>query len=344
MSQAAEAAASSEALDCGNAILDNQGRPAPGRRELDAAAERVHGQAHQTPVLTSRTLDACLGASVFFKCENLQRVGAFKFRGAFNVVASLSAEERRQGFITHSSGNHAQALSLAAQLFDAPATIVMPENAPAVKKAAVKGYGARIVECAPTQQSREETAAQLLEEQGGHFVSPYDDARIIAGASTVARELLDEVPELDMILVPVGGGGIASGTALITGELSPETRVFGCEPSGADDAALSYESGRRQTLAAPDTICDGLRASTSELTFSILHQGLAGIVRVSDETTIRAMRFLWERMKMVVEASGAIGCGALFGALEATGEDLAGRRIGVILTGGNVDLQHLPWQ
>ena len=343
MSQVAEAVASGGILEDVNPILDNQGRPAPGRAELDAAAKRVHGHAHKTPVMTSRTLDACLGASVFFKCENLQRVGAFKFRGAFNVVASLSAEERQKGFITHSSGNHAQALSLAAQLFEAPATIVMPENAPAVKKAAVKGYGARIVECAPTQQSREETAARLLEEQGGHFVSPYDDARIIAGASTAARELLDEVPDLDMILVPVGGGGLACGTALITAELSSETRVFGCEPSGADDAALSFESGHRQTLAAPDTICDGLRASTSDLTFSIL-QGLAGIVRVSDETTIRAMRFLWERTKMVVETSGAIGCGALFGALEASGEDLAGRRIGVILTGGNVDLQRLPWQ
>ncbi|MEM8997747.1 MAG: pyridoxal-phosphate dependent enzyme, partial [Acidobacteriota bacterium] len=223
--------------------MDNQGAPAPGRRELDAAAERVRDLTHRTPVMTSSSLDGCLGAEVFFKCENLQRIGAFKIRGAVNALASLSAGERARGFVTHSSGNHAQALALAARLFEVPATVVMPRNAPAVKKAAVKGYGARIVDCEPTFRAREDTAAALLRETGAHFVSPFDDARIIAGASTATRELIEEVPDLDLLLMPVGGGGLASGAALVVSELLPSAKVIGCEPSGADDAARSIAAG-----------------------------------------------------------------------------------------------------
>ncbi|MCB1057855.1 MAG: pyridoxal-phosphate dependent enzyme [Acidobacteria bacterium] len=313
--------------------------PVWSRQVLDEARRRIEPFVHRTPVLTSSTLDERLGARVFFKCENFQKIGAFKIRGATNALRSMDPERRARGVVTHSSGNHAQAVALAARSLGVAAHVVMPRTAPAVKRAAVAGYGAHILPCEPTLAAREETTAAVIEETGAVLVHPYNDAAIIAGQATAAMELVEDVPGLDVVLVPVGGGGLAAGTGLAVSYLSPETRVVGAEPTGADDAFRSFEAGRIVPVATPTTIADGLLATVGTLTFPLLREHLERIVTVTDEQIVAAMRFLWERLKIVVEPSGAVPLAALL-----TGElDLRGRRVGVILSGGNVDLERLPW-
>lgn len=312
----------------------------PGQPELAEARARVEPYAHRTPVLTSAHFDHLTGAKLFFKCENFQKVGAFKFRGACNAVFSLSPDELERGVVTHSSGNHAQALALAARLRGTRATIVMPDNATAIKVAAVRGYGAEVVLCQPTQEGREGETARIVEATGATLIHPFNDSRIVAGQSTAAQELLEDVAELDMILAPVGGGGLLSGCALAAHHYSPETRVVGAEPAAADDAARSLEAGQILPALPPATIADGLLTSLGELTFAILRDHVERIVTVDEAAIVEAMRAVWERMKIIIEPSSAVPVAALLkGALEARGE-----RVGVILSGGNVDLDRLPWQ
>jgi threonine dehydratase len=307
--------------------------------DIRAAAQRIAPFAHRTPVLTSGFFDRRLDASVFFKCENFQKVGAFKFRGACNAVFSLPADVVPQGVATHSSGNHAQALALAAKLRGTRAYIVMPRNAPNVKRQAVADYGAEIIPCEPTVSDREATAAHVVAETGATLIHPYNDARIIAGQGTAALELLEEVPRLDYVLAPVGGGGLVSGTALAAAGISPGTRVIAAEPAAADDAYRSFHTGEIIPSTNPQTIADGLRTSLGELTFAIIRRHVHEIVTVSEEAIVTAMRHVWERMKIVIEPSSAVPVAALLeGRL-----DVRGRRIGVILSGGNVDLEQLPF-
>ncbi len=302
------------------------------------AAERLRGLVHRTPVLTSRTLDGWAGCRVFVKCENLQRVGAFKFRGAMNAVLSLADDRASRGVATHSSGNHAAALALAARLRGVPAFVVMPEGAPPVKRAAVAGYGATITPCAPTLEAREAGLAAVVERTGAEVIHPYDDPRVIAGQGTAALELCEEAGPLDALLVPVGGGGLASGTCLAAAGAWPATRVFGAEPALADDAARSLETGVLQPPRPPVTVADGLRTALSARTFAILRARLAGMRTVSEEDIVAAMRKVWERLKILIEPSSAVPVAALLAEPGAFGG-----RVGVILSGGNVDLDHLPW-
>lgn len=312
----------------------------PTLADVRRAAERIRPFARRTPVLTAASLDALFGARLFFKCENFQRVGAFKFRGACNAVQSLAEAEAARGVATHSSGNHGAALALAARLRGVPCTVVVPRNAPAVKRAAVAAYGADIVLCEPTLEARERTLAAAVAESGQVVVHPYDDARVIAGQGTAALELVEEAPDLDALLVPIGGGGLASGTALAVRASSPGTRVVAVEPLGADDAYRSFHSGERLPSVAPDTIADGLLTSLGVRNFELVRRHVDDIVRVSEEAIVRAMRLVWERMKVVVEPSGAVPLAAL---LDGALEGWAGKRIGVVLSGGNVDLERLPW-
>ena len=313
------------------------GVDAPTIEDLDAAARRIAGRAHRTPVLTSRTLDRELGCSVFFKCENFQRVGAFKFRGATNAVQALSDAQAERGVLTHSSGNHAQALALAARQRGIPAWIVMPDNAPRVKWRAVHGYDATVIDCEPTVEAREITARRVQAETGAVFIHPYDNRHVIAGQSTAARELFEDVPDLDAVFVPVGGGGLASGTCLAAKALAPRVRVFGAEPQGADDAKRSLDTGTIVPVTAlpagrADTVADGLRTSLCERTFAILGEHLESIVCVKDKATLAWMRTISERMKIVIEPSAAVAVAALASAAPLFRE----RRVGVILSGGNV--------
>jgi threonine dehydratase len=311
----------------------------PDLAAIREAADRIAPHAHRTPVFTSRTMDGRFGASLFFKCENLQRVGAFKFRGAANAVFSLSEAEAARGVATHSSGNHAQALALAARLRGIRAHIVMPENSPAVKVEAVRGYGGRVVLCAATQAAREESLAAVVAETGACFVHPYDDPRVVAGQATCALELLGQAGPLDAILVPIGGGGLASGTLLTCGFTSPATAVYAVEPKGADDAFRSVRDGRLHASTDPRTIADGLCTSLGTLTFPIVKALVRAIVTVEEESIVAAMRLVWERMKLVVEPSAAVPLAALLeGKIPVTG-----KRVGVVLSGGNVDLGSLPW-
>lgn len=301
---------------------------------LCSAREKLTGHAHTTPVLRSQSLDRLSGAELFFKCENLQKVGAFKYRGASHALALLAPEQRQAGVLTHSSGNHAQALALAAREYGVPAWIVMPRNAPAVKRAAVAGYGAEIILCEPTLTARESTAADVAARTGAHFVHPYDDPRIIAGQATAAMELLSEISNLERVLAPVGGGGLLAGTALATHYFHPEAEVWGAEPSGADDAARSLATGVIQPSEQPQTIADGLLTALGKWTFPVIQRHVTGIHTVSDAQILAAMRLIWERMKLVVEPSGAVPLAAVL----AYPELFKGRRIGLILSGGNVDL------
>ena len=297
------------------------------------AAARLEGIAHHTPVMTSRAIDDLAGRQLVFKCENLQKVGAFKFRGAWNAVASLSDAEAARGVCTHSSGNHAQALALAAQMRGITAHIVMPENVAPIKLSAVEGYGAAITLCEPTLEARETALAKLLRESGAVLVHPYNDARIIAGQGTAALELLAQA-ELDAIITPIGGGGLLSGTCIATRGTAPEVVLYGAEPAGADDAAQSLASGELVPQLAPDTICDGLLTSLGELTWPILRDHLTGIITVDDDAVRQAMQLLWKQMELLVEPSGAIGLAAAL----SPGFQSDAQRVGVILTGGNVDL------
>jgi threonine dehydratase/serine racemase len=309
----------------------------PTLDDIRRAADRIAPHAHRTPVLTCRSVDALAGARVLFKCENLQRVGAFKFRGACNAVLSLTDDEARRGVATHSSGNHAAALALSARIRGVTAHIVMPSSAPAVKRAAVEGYGARIVTCAPTLAAREAALAAVIAETGAHAVHPYDDARVIAGQGTAALELLGEAPDLDAVIAPVGGGGLLSGTAVAVASLSG-TPVIGAEPEAADDAFRSLREGRILPSNDPITIADGLRTSLGELPFAILRSRGVEIVTVREEAIAAAMRLVWERMKIVIEPSAAVPVAAV------VGRKVRGARIGVILSGGNVDLDRLPFR
>lgn len=305
--------------------------------DIEAAHERIRPSIHRTPVLTSKYFDEKLGAEIFFKAENLQRVGAFKFRGATNAVFSLSEAEIERGVVTHSSGNHAQALALAARNRGARAIIIMPRTAPAVKLAAVRGYGAEVRLCEPTLAAREAMTAEAMEETGAVLIHPFDDDRIIAGQATAAKELLEDVPDIDLILAPVGGGGLLAGTALVAHYLSPGTRVMGGEPEGADDAYHSLKAGKVVPSISPNTIADGLLTSLSERTFAILREHLEGIITVTDEEIVGALRPVLERMKTVIEPSAAVPLAALLKGEIST----QGKRIGVILSGGNVDLGRL---
>jgi threonine dehydratase len=324
---------------CEQAAVPGVPPEAPTLTDIERAAERIRPYAHRTPVLTSSGLNQRTGAELFFKCENFQKVGAFKFRGATNAVFSLSEAEAARGVATHSSGNHAQALALAARLRGVPAHIVMPENSPRVKVEAVRGYGGRIVFCRPTQAERERTLAEVVRETGAVFVHPYDNPQVIAGQATAARELLAEIPGLDLLLVPVGGGGLASGTALAARYLAPAVRVVAAEPADADDARRSLQEGRIVPSLDPRTVADGLRTSLGRLTFPILRALLAEVVTVSEEGIVAAMRLVWERMKILIEPSAAVPVAAM---LEG-GLAVRGLRVGVILSGGNLDLDALPW-
>lgn len=313
---------------------------APGIDDVRNAVERIHPYAHVTPVLTSEAINRISGASVFFKCENFQKVGAFKFRGAVNAIFSLSEDAVARGVATHSSGNHAAAVSLAASLRNATATVVMPENANATKRAAVEGYGGKVVLCEPSQKSREKTLAGILTETGASFIPPFDDHLVIAGQGTAALELLNQASNLDAILAPVGGGGLLAGTALAASGISPGIRVFGAEPRAADDAYRSLRAGRIQSLKSTNTIADGLRTTVGELTFPIIREHAEDILCVTESEIISAMRLVWERMKIVIEPSAAVPVAALLKSPEL----FAGKRVGVILSGGNVDLDSLPWE
>lgn len=313
--------------------------PVPTFDDVRGAADRIDRIVHRTPVMTCASLNERVGAQVFCKCENFQKAGAFKFRGASNAVMSLSDAEARRGVATHSSGNHGAALALAARYRGVPAHVVMPSNAPASKRAAVAAYGGTIVYCEPTQQARETTLESVVLETGAVFVHPYDNAGVIAGQGTAALELLADVPDLDVILAPVGGGGLISGTALTAAACSSGTRVVAAEPEAADDAYRSLAAGRILPANYPDTVADGLRTSLGELTFAIIRSHVAEIVTVSEEAIVAAMRYVWERMKIIIEPSSAVPIAALLdGRL-----DVSGQRVGVVLTGGNVDLARLPW-
>lgn len=306
-----------------------------------AAADRIRGVVHRTPVMTSDTLDRLSGRKLFFKCENLQKVGAFKYRGATNAVLRLSDAEAARGVVTHSSGNHAQALALAAKVRGIPAYVVMPKTAPAVKQAAVAGYGGHITLCEPTLEAREATAAELVARTGGVLIPPFDHPDIIAGQGTAALELLEEVPDLDAVVAPVGGGGLLSGFTVASRGLNPSIRVFGAEPLGADDAARSKAAGERIPVGVTNTIADGLLTSLGDLTWPIVRDRVERIVVVTDDQIKAAMRLVWERMKLVIEPSGAVGVAAV---LSDEFRGLAGiDKVGVVLCGGNVNLDKLYW-
>ncbi len=314
----------------------------PGVPTLDdirEAADRIKPYAHRTPALTCRAINTMVGAEIFFKCENFQKAGAFKFRGATNAVFSLTAEEAANGVATHSSGNHAAALALAARTREIRAYVVMPRTAPAVKKDAVAGYGAEITFCEPTLTAREQTLAKVVEATGAAAIHPYNDYRIIAGQATAALELTEDVADLDIVMTPIGGGGLACGTALYVKYVNPQIRVIAVEPMGADDAHRSFRAGKLVPSEDPKTIADGLLTSLGDKTFPIVTEFLDDIVTVSEEGIVEAMRCIWERMKIVVEPSAVVPLGALL----TNRLDAAGKRVGVILSGGNVDLNRLPW-
>ncbi|RLE17532.1 MAG: threonine/serine dehydratase [Acidobacteria bacterium] len=311
----------------------------PGIAEVLEAAERIAASVHRTPITTCATLDRLTGARLYFKCEHLQKVGAFKARGATNAVFSLSENEAARGVATHSSGNHAAALARAAGLRRIPAYIVMPSTAPPVKRAAVEGYGATITECEPTLEARETTLAEVQARTGATFIHPYDNPNVIAGQGTAALEFLTDVPDLQTIMAPVGGGGLLSGTAIAVSGLRPDVAVWGAEPSGADDAFRSLRDGTLYPSVRPKTIADGLLTSLSERTFRIIRTLTEGIVTAHEETIIRAMRLLWERAKLLVEPSAAVPLAAILD----HPDQFTGRTVGIILSGGNVNLNDLPW-
>jgi threonine dehydratase len=309
-------------------------------QSIREAHARIHDKIHRTPVMTSEVLNGLTGSLLYFKCENLQKVGAFKARGATNAVFMLADAEASRGVVTHSSGNHAAALARAATLRGIPAFIVMPSNAPQAKQAAVRRYGGEIVLCEPTLAAREATARHVMERTGAVFIHPYDDLRVMAGQGTTAIELLEDVPDLDLILCPVGGGGQLAGIAVAAKSLKPAIRVVGVEPAGADDAARSLRAGRIIPMLDPKTIADGLKTSLGERPFAEIIRLVDDIVTVQEDTIVQAMRQIWEVMKLLVEPSGAVSYAAVL-----EGQRIASnQRIGIVLSGGNLDLNRLPWQ
>jgi threonine dehydratase len=321
----------------------------PDWRTIVDAHARIAPRIHQTPVLTSASLDAMVGARLFFKCENLQKTGSFKIRGATNAIFSMSDAEVADGIVTPSSGNHGAAIACAAAWRGVPAWIVMPKNAPAAKRRAVESYGGRVTLCEPTITSRNEASTRVQAETGAALVHPYDDDRIITGQATAGKELVEEISDLDAVFAPVSGGGLLSGTCLGVKGVRPEVRIFGCEPERADDAYRSITSGVLQTLDSSDTIADGLRASLSLRTFAILQAHVAAILRVSEDEIIAATRLVWERMKIIIEPSSAVAIAPLLKPGGVAGLGLPPRpdghapKFGVIFSGGNVDLSSLPF-
>jgi threonine dehydratase len=314
--------------------------PLPDLAAIRTAAARIAPHVHRTPVLTSSSIDDEVGARLFFKCENLQKIGAFKARGATNAVFALAPEVAVRGVVTHSSGNHGAALAYAARRRGIPAWVVMPENAPKVKIANVAREGAAIRFCAPTVAAREAACAEVERESGATLIHPFDHADVIAGQGTAALELIEAVPDLDAVIAPCGGGGLLSGTAIAVHALAPAVRVFGAEPANADDAARSLASGRVEPLAATTTIADGLRTTLAPRTLAAIRAHVEAIGTCSEEGIVRAMRLTWERMKIVIEASSAVPLACL---LEGT-LAVRGLRVGIVVSGGNVDLDELPWQ
>ena len=322
---------------------DTQVRPdtmahIPTFAEVESAATQIAGVAHKTPVATSKTIDARTGAQLFFKCENLQRAGAFKFRGAYNALSRLDADERRRGVVTFSSGNHAQAIALAGQVLDIPRVIVMPSDAPAVKRIATEGYGGEVILYDRDKEDREAIGKRLASERGLTLIPPYDHPHIIAGQGTAARELIEEVGPLDLLFVPCGGGGLLSGSAIAARAMAPACRVVGVEPAAGDDATRSFKTKTLQTVDNPKTVADGARTpSLGSLTFPIVLGQVSDMTTVDDPTLLKTMFYLWERMKLVVEPTGALGAAA---AIEGT-TPIRGLRVGVVLSGGNVDLSQI---
>ena len=309
--------------------------------DVRAAAERIRGVGHRTPVLTSKTLDQMAGRKLFFKCENFQKVGAFKFRGGWNAVSMLNDKEAERGVCTHSSGNHAQAIAYSAQKRGIPAYIVMPNNSPDVKLNAVKGYGANVTLCEPTLEARRTTLEGIAEDTGAAVIHPFNNANVIAGQGTAALELIEDVGQLDAIIAPIGGGGLMSGTCVTTRSLLPNAKLFGAEPKGADDAYRSLKEGKLLPQEDPKTICDGLLTSMGENTWKILKDHLNAIYTVSDDEVIKGMKLIWERMKIIIEPSCATPVAVVMSSKFKQLENI--EKVGIILTGGNVDLAKLPF-
>lgn len=311
----------------------------PVFEDVSAAHERIKPYINHTPVMKSESINEMFGCEILFKCENFQKVGAFKYRGATNAINQLSEEDLAKGVATHSSGNHAQALSLAAKVKKVPAYIVMPENSPKVKIDAVRGYGAEITFCQPTLKAREENLDRVIEMTGATFVHPYDNFNIISGQGTAAKELIEENGSFDYILSPVGGGGLLSGTSISAKAMLPACKVIACEPKGADDAFRSYYGDQLVPSADPKTIADGLLTSLSDLTYQIIKKNVDEIMTVDEENIIMAMKLIWERMKIIIEPSSAV----VLAVLIENKNRFQGKRIGMIISGGNVDLDKLPW-
>ena len=317
------------------------GKYAASIDDVRAAARRIEGVGHRTPILTSQTLDEMAGRKLFFKCENFQKIGAFKLRGGWNAVSILSDEEAENGVCTHSSGNHAQAVAFSAQKRGIPSYIVMPNNVPDVKLDAVKGYGANITLCEPTLDARKSTLDEIADKTGARVVHPFNDPNVIAGQGTAALEMIEDLGHLDAMIAPIGGGGLMSGTCITTRSLLPEATLFGAEPAGADDAYLSLKEGKIIPQTNPDTICDGLLTSLGEYTWEILKDHLEAIYTVTDDEVINAMRLVWERMKIIIEPSCATPVAVV---LKPEFKDLKGlEKVGIILTGGNIELSKLPF-
>jgi len=311
----------------------------PSLDDIKSAHRRISGYIHHTPVLTSTQINRITGAELFFKCENFQKVGAFKYRGAMNAVLQLGSDEKRKGVVTHSSGNHAAALALAAGTAGIKATVVMPSNAPGVKVKAVKGYGAEIIFCEPNQAAREKTTREIIERTGAVLVHPYDNFNVICGQGTAAVEMLEDLPSLEIIVAPVGGGGLLSGTSTAAKGISPGIKVFGAEPLNANDAWKSFTTGILHPSVSPRTIADGLLTSLSELTFAVIRKNVDGIFTVTEESIIESMRLIWERMKIIAEPSSAVALAVVM----ENPEVFRGRKTGIILSGGNVQLDSLPF-
>jgi threonine dehydratase len=311
----------------------------PALKDVQAAVKRIAPHVHITPMLTSATIDAMLKATVYFKCENFQRGGSFKIRGAINAILQLSEDERARGVITHSSGNFAGALALAASALNTKAYIVMPSNAPSVKRDAVAGYGAQIIDCEPTLKSRESTLIAQQKKKGATFIHPSNDMNVILGHATAVMELAKEAEQLDVVIAPVGGGGLLAGTALAVNHLHYYIETIGAEPFGADDAYLSLKTGKIQPSINPKTIADGLKTQLGDLNFPIIQKLVSKIIRVEETDIIEAMKFIWERMKIVIEPSSAVAVAAMF----RNSAEFKNRKVGVILSGGNVDLSNLPF-
>ncbi|WP_372985327.1 beta-hydroxyaspartate dehydratase BhcB [Marinobacter sp.] len=319
--------------------MNKQIKQIPTFEDALAARERIEPYIHRTPVLTSRFINELTGAELFFKCENFQKAGAFKVRGACNAVFGLSEAQARIGVATHSSGNHALSLSYAAGRRGIPVTVVMPHTAPRAKKEAVLGYGGTIVECEPSTSSREAVFAEVVAQSGADFVHPYNDPRVIAGQATCSMELLEQVPDLDAVIAPIGGGGMISGTCLTLSSAAPDVAIYAAEPLNADDAARSFMAGHIIADDAPDTVADGLKVPLKELTWHFVRNHVSDILTASEEEIVDAMKLIWKRMKIVMEPSSAVPLATIL----KNPELFRGKRVGVIVTGGNVDLDALPW-